>query len=321
MATSDFKYDIAFSFTQKDEELAYELFKLLKNRLSCFIYSEEQKKLGGTDGEKVFNSVFSQESRIVVLLFSKDWGKTKWTRIEETAIKNKGFDHGYEFVILIPTEKNITPPDWMPKNRIWIGLDRWGIESAASAIETRVLEFEGTIKNESISDKAARIEKDLEERRRRELILDTTAGLELAFNEVGELIKEIKRHETDIKKQTADWHFAVRDNNENGCDILSYGFYLTFQFYQKYRNTPDGAHLFIGLFKGYYDANGRATDPFSKNTEISTARFRFDINEFNQHGWSHIETRKNFITSNNLVETWIEKLIVHTTKERMRRNQ
>jgi hypothetical protein len=61
-------------------------------------------------------------------------------------------------VILIPNEKQITPPKWLPKNRLWIGLDRWGIESAAGVIEARVQEFGGKIKNETIADIAARTE-------------------------------------------------------------------------------------------------------------------------------------------------------------------
>jgi hypothetical protein len=316
----DYKYDVAFSFVQKDEPLTNHLYKLLKDRMSCFLYSEEQKKLAGRDGENIFNSVFSKESRIVVVLFSKDWGKTKWTRIEETAIKNKGFDEGYDFVILIPTEKEITPPKWLPKNRIWVGLDRWGVESAASVIEAKVIEFDGSIKSESIADKIKKTENNLIEKKKREILLDSGDGLKLAFNEVSELKKEIVQQKNQINDRVKDWHFVVRDNNQNGCDIISYGFFLTFHFYQKYSNSADGAYLMISLWNGIFDINGYAVDPFSKNELISTTRLRFDINEYNQRGWSDIETRQNFISSNRLVENWIESLIDTVAKERQARN-
>ena len=157
MLPEEFKYDVAFSFTEQDEQLAYTLYSLLKDRLSCFIYSEEQKKLAGGDGENLFNSVYSKESRVVVILFRQEYGKTKWTRIEETAIRNRGYEEGYDFVILIPTEKQVAPPKWLPKIRLWVGLERWGIESAAVVIEARVQEFGGTVKVETIAEATCRL--------------------------------------------------------------------------------------------------------------------------------------------------------------------
>lgn len=309
-------YDVAFSFTHKDETLAGQLYDLLRNRISCFIYFEEQKRLAGEDGERVFNSIFSQESRIVVILYNTEWGKTKWTRIEQTAIKNKGFDEGYDFVILIPTQKDVVFPEWLPKNKIWIDLERWGIESAASVIETRVQQFGGEIKVESVADIASRAEKAISEKKIREQLLDSGEGLKLAFNEVQEIISEVHRHESQIKSQTDSWHFLVRNNNNNGVDIISFGFFLTFQFYQKYANTSDGAHLLIALHNGTFDENGYATDPLSKNELISVGRLKFRINEFDQRGWTDIETNENFITTTMLVEHWIKELIINVTKER-----
>jgi hypothetical protein len=316
----DFKYDVAFSFVQKDESIALQLYKLLNDRIRCFIYTEEQKLLAGTDGEKTFNSVFSKESRIVVILFRKEWGNTKWTRIEETAIRNKGFEEGYDFVLLVPTEKNFTSPKWLPKNRIWIGLERWGIESAASVIEARIQEFGGTIKVASISDKAARAEQNIKDKQKREHILNSPEGLTLAFNEVKEVIFEIKKHESGIKNKVSDWHIKVRGNTINGCDIFSYGYYLTFQFHQEFSNTPDKSFLLIALYKGYFDENGYATDLSTPNKQIALTRIRFDINEFNQYGWSSTETRMNFTLTGKLVEHWFDKLITCAAEERLEGN-
>lgn len=314
MKTLNYLYDIAFSFSQKDENLATELYNLLKDRLSCFIYSEQQKRLGGNDGERVFNSVFSKESRIVVILFNCDWGNTKWTKIEETAIRNKGFDEGYDFVILIPTENNIDPPQWLPKNRIWIGLERWGIESAASVIEARVQEFGGVIKVETISDKAAKVEQELLDKRKRDQTLESPDGLSLALLELKSIEAEIIKHESEIREKTSNWHINVRPNNKNGYDILSYGYYLTFQFNQRYSNSLSGAYLSIAFFKGYFNEYGNASG--AENKRLGFTRVRFDINEFNQYGWSIIDSRKDFKSTNLLVEEWVDKLISFASKER-----
>ena len=313
----DYKYDVAFSFVQKDESLAIELFHLLNGRINCFIYTEEQKRLAGTNGEETFNSVFSKDSRIVVVLFSKEWGKTKWTRIEETAIRNKGFEEGYDFVILIPTEKGVSPPKWLPKNRIWIGLERWGIDSAASVIEARVVEFEGIIKEESIEDKVAKKDLELKENKRREQLLDSPEGLSLATTEIKKMKSEIYSKVKSIKEKVPDWHINIVDNNQRICNVNSYGFHLTFQFHQFFSNSLQKSYLTIALFKGNFDKNGYATDPFSDNKKIAHTRFQFDINKFNQNGWSRKDTRTDFKTTSTLVNEWVEKLIDYASKNRI----
>jgi len=312
----DYKYDVAFSFVQKDESIAVGLYNLLNGRINCFIYTEEQKRLAGTDGEETFNSVFSKDSRIVVVLFTKDWGKTKWTRIEETAIRNKGFEEGYDFVILIPTENGITPPKWLPKNRLWVGLERWGIESAASIIEARVVEFEGVVKEESIEEKVAKKDLELKESKKREQLLDSHEGLSLASTEIEQIKSEIYSKVESIKEKVPDWHINITDNNQRICNVNSYGYHLTFQFHQFFSNSLHDSYLTIALLKGYFDKNGNATDPFSENKKIAHTRFQFDINKFNQNGWSKKETRKDFKTTKTLVNEWIEKLIDYASKNR-----
>ena len=71
--TSIYKYEVAFSFHSKDEALAQQLSDLLSDRVSTFIYSEQQQVLAGRDGEVVFNAVFGSEARVVVVLHREEW--------------------------------------------------------------------------------------------------------------------------------------------------------------------------------------------------------------------------------------------------------
>lgn len=309
MNPEEYKYDVAFSFSQQDEQLAYTLYSLLKDRLSCFIYSEEQKKLAGGDGEQLFNSVFSKESRIVVILLRQEYGITKWTRIEETAIHNRGFDEGYDFVILIPTEKQIPPPKWLPKTRLWVGLERWGIESAAGVIEARVQEFGGIVKVETIADIAARSENTINEKRKREELLNSSESILLANIEIKNLKSIFKIQEEEIKAKTENWNIRYRENRHNGVDILSYGYMLYFHFYQQRAYATKDASLLVVIYKGYSDENGNINDPFDEHELIVSNKFRFDINDLNQKGWSLSDTRKNFMTSQKLAETWFAKFL------------
>ena len=89
----EFKYEVAFSFLQDDEQLALEIADRIRDRVSVgvFVYSERQEELVGTDGVDTFSRIFGEESRIVVVVYREGWGQTRWTRVEETAIRTRGF--------------------------------------------------------------------------------------------------------------------------------------------------------------------------------------------------------------------------------------
>lgn len=313
MNKNDYSFDIAFSFLQQDEELALNLYDLLKERLNCFIYTEQQKILAGTDGELTFNNVFSKEARIVVILHRQEWGKTKWTRIEETAIRNRGYEEGYDFVLLIPLDSKPEPPSWLPKSRLWIGLNRWGIESAASVIEARAQEMGGSIKSSSFADKISSIESGLNKQKEIEKFLESSEGRAAALNEFQRLISLFKENTEEVKSKTVNWHLHFRENQQNGIDLLSYGYTLSIQYY----TNSSEPYLFIVFFKGYTDKNGNA-DPFYPLERIDYKRYRFDINMFDQRGWSELETRRNYFTTLKVVNYWFNKLSEYATKSRMK---
>lgn len=176
MTNSDFKYDVAFSFLAEDEGLATEINDILEGRLSTFIYARRQGEIAGTNGEITFNRVFGSEARIVFVLYRKGWGETPWTRIEETAIRNRAFEEGYDFVMFAPLEKSPAVPQWLPKTQIWIGLDRWGVKGAAIAIESRVQEAGGSPREEILEVRAARLSREITKEKERKAFLNSEKG-------------------------------------------------------------------------------------------------------------------------------------------------
>ena len=93
--TDDDAFDVAISFCARDESTAKRLHDVLLGRLSVFLYSEEQRRLAGTDGEVTFNAVYGKQARLVVVLYRAEWGETPFTRYEATAIRNRAFNAGY----------------------------------------------------------------------------------------------------------------------------------------------------------------------------------------------------------------------------------
>lgn len=195
MTTQEFDYDVAISFGYKDEPFANKLYALLSGRLKVFLYSKEQEKIAGTDGEAKFNEVFGKTAKLVVVLFREAWGQSPFTRFEETAIRNRAYSEGYDFTVFIPmddSEKQKVPA-WVPKNRLYIGLERWGIDAACAVIEARFSELGGEIREESVAEIAAKVAGRIDYEDRRNKHLNNLEGVQaqrLAFDEVREKLIE-----------------------------------------------------------------------------------------------------------------------------------
>ena len=314
-----YSYDVAFSFLQQDENLAVQLNSLLKGRVKTFIYLEQQKKLAGRDGEELFNRVFSKESRIVVVLYRNNWGKTSWTKIEETAIRNRGFEFGYDFVVFIPLDKPIDVPVWLPKNRLWIGLDRWGIEGAASIIDARIQEFGGDVKIETVTDKVQRAQEEIRQSQDRLRTLTSINGLELMHNEYNSLISEFKNQLEEIRLSLKEWHLKISNNDHHGIDIRSYGYYMTIHLYTDGSYTPQNSYVYMFFCEGVFDERG-IRDPFAKYEELNIERVKFDINKQSEYGWSDKDTGENFRITSKIIDNWLSEFFDTIKKHRLKKN-
>jgi hypothetical protein len=157
MVGRSFEFDVAFSFLAQDEPLAERLHDLVSRSLTSFLYSKRQGELVGTDGEKTFNTVFGEQARLVVVLYRKGWGTTPFTRIEETAIRNRAYSEGYSFVLMIPLDQPPTTPAWLPKTSLWLDLGRFGETTAVAIIEERVRHAGGEPQPDTPERKLARL--------------------------------------------------------------------------------------------------------------------------------------------------------------------
>lgn len=202
MTGSDFKYDVAFSFLQRDEPLAMQLNDRLQDWVNTFTYTEQQKVVAGTDGEETFHRVFGKEARIVVVLYREGWGQSRWTRIEETAIRNRGHERGYRFTVFVPLEDPPKVPAWLPAAQVWVGLNRFGIDAAAAVIEARIQDSGGQVHQESIEEHAKRIERAMQFDKRREAF-QWDEGVRGAQQEFANLKKALTVRADNVKDSSS----------------------------------------------------------------------------------------------------------------------
>lgn len=305
-----YEYEVAFSFVKEDEELAIQINELLRDRLSTFIYSKKQKVVAGTDGEITFSNVFSKQSRIVIVLYRKEWGSTSWTRIEETAIRNRAFDEGYNFVLFIPLDQNKSVPQYLPKTQIWIGLDRWGIEGVASVIEARVQSIGGQVKEETLADIAARMKREKEFETKRSMLLQSTDGVTSASLEFNKLLAEIENQKNILVEN--DPTFPIGYNiKDYECYVNFGGLSIRLRWMCLYSNSLLDSKLIFEL-----QEPKRIGDPYI----YQEYNYHFDMNKSGEYGWIK-ETKSNtFKSSQKLVEELFKILFKQAELKKEREN-
>lgn len=280
--TSEYKYDVAFSFLERDEALAAELNDLLQSRVRTFLYSRKQEVLAGTDGEKRFNAVFASEARLVVVLYRVGWGESPWTRIEQTAIRNRGYDNGYDFVKFIPLDDPPSVPNWLPRAQLWIGLTRWGTAGAAGVIEARVQELGGEPHEESVADKAVRVDRSIKFAEKRKQFLRSFEGVNAANTLYESLKQEVQLEIANLNTVAPSFEYSFKSNRKEFA-ILGRGPALLVYWNYHAANSLDDAHLEITLWLGHPPWPGvRFYDPPKK---LQKFMFTFELMPSDEHCW------------------------------------
>jgi hypothetical protein len=294
-----YKYDVAFSFLADDEKLARDIASLLPNR-SVFIFSEVQEMIAGTDGIETFSDVFGRDARIVVVLYRGAWGGTKWTRIEETAIKGRLFNDGAEFLTFVHLEPSKPTPRWLPVQRLWSAIDRLGVAGAAAVIEERLRAAGGTVREETAVDAAARLRREQEAEAKRLGFLNSDRGVREAQLAADRVLDELDR--------LAPLTGLARVRVPNSLvSLFRSGFCVLAEWSAAYINTLDDSAFIVREWRGRPNVGGHTYDNLRTPQELATHRFHFDVVD-DATGWRSATAGRTF-TSEKLAE-WCVKLLL-----------
>ena len=288
MATAEtHEYDVAISFGFKDEAFATKLHDLLGGRLKVFLYSKEQEKLAGTDGEATFNEVFGKNSKLVVVLYREAWGKTPFTRFEETAIRNRAYAEGYDFTVFIPmddSEKRKVPA-WVPKNRLYVGLERWGIEGTCAAIEARFSELGGEIHEATVESLAAKAAEKLAYEDRRQKHLNSHEGVKAQRESYEEVRAKLLEGVARIQKTLPAISLSEKHQGQPGGGLifLSNPICMSVNWKLRYENVMTESPLEAMFWKGHPPWPGIMH--YEKPEQGASIRFEPDVTEDGRPAW------------------------------------
>jgi hypothetical protein len=276
-----FKYDVAFSFCQEDEPQVVELNDLVQDRFSTFLYSKRQEVLAGTDGEQSFSRVFGTEARLVVIFYRAKWGTTPFTRIEETAIRNRAYNKGYDFTLFIPRER-VQLPEWLPKTRLWYGWERYGVKGAASVIEARLAELGSMPREEGVLEHAARMNREAEFQKRRKEFLRSPDAITQSDESLSKMAAEFERLRDEMAKMGGELAMQVK---RSGLGIVVVGFQHGLSVdWRRYANSVEDCELRVTLWDAHPPFPG-VIHVFEQPNRLTTRIFHFELSHSGHGVW------------------------------------
>lgn len=252
------KYDVAFSFLYEDIGIARELADLLEPGLSTFVFDRKQEDVGGGDGMLAFARVFKSDARLTVILLRNRWGKTRWTSVEEAAIKERALDTGFRNFMMVAMEEEITVPQWVPSFMIYQHGWRESRTDTAAVIRSRAREAGAVLKEESLVEATKRRALERQRIAEREQFLRTAAGGEAGRQEAVRLMRDTVRRARELTAEIPELQFQVAQEDYEGqrplCVIQSSagesrGPGLSIIWEQPMRPSLTSAYLQVGDFE------------------------------------------------------------------------
>jgi len=307
-----FEYDVALSFCYEDEAKATEIADRLRDRVRVFLYSEQQKKLVGRDGEEEFSRVYSEKARTVAVLYRPKWGTTPFTRIEETAIRNRAFEEGYGFTTFISLDDS-SVPKWLPKPRIWLGIGREGSAGAAAILEARVVEAGGEAVEETAEDHAIRLARQVQKRLEMRNWLRGPEAMEAAVEEVDVIVETLGARTRALQEKQTTVRMELEVTRHYGAlavlrtPLAS----AIFGWTNQYSNSLEGAALTVGEYKGAFLLNRRHDETLPR---IAETQYQFAVSDTGERGWMPSRDETQFYTSASLVDHHFKRLFVQFAK-------
>jgi len=250
--------------------------------------------------------LFAEEARVVVVIYREQWGQTKWTRIEQDAIKNRAFEHGWDFLIFVIKDKLAKLPAWLPKTRLMFGLERYGIDGLASVIEERVQAEGGTVHSDSVVDYAAKLNRDIDYQHRRNGWYSSENGVKQAAEEARRLFSELERISNEITSKFPQITISF-EPRPGECVLYSRGKSLGLAWSTgMYLNTLEGSYLIVKIFLGRVSFQPYT---FSKPKLIEDTRYDIDLDRTLRLGWREQDGENRFYTSEQLADALVKRLL------------
>jgi hypothetical protein len=201
-------------------------------------------------------------------------------------------------------------PDWLPKTRLWFGLERYGQEGAAAVVERLVQEAGGVIRPETAEDKVARLARDLADEGARVKLRQSEEGVGRATDAAEVVLNEIRAITVATPGGLA---FAVT-REPRGIAVYANGVSVVMVQSNTYTNTVDHFRMVMTLWAGRPDFAGVS---YLGAKELGHRSFVPDFDRNGEVLWRG-ESSKKAMTSRQLAETAVTGLLDEIRKDSLK---
>jgi len=224
--------------------------------LSVFYFPRNQEELAGTDGLESMRQPFFADSRITVVLYREDWGKTPWTRVEATAITDSCLKRGWNHLFFVSLDSDAALPIWLPQTHVRLNYESFGLEQAVGAIKARVQEHGGELVPATALAHARVVHAEAERLRRKEELFQSQRWIsDSVLPSVAELFGEVVRLTKAINTETG---LQLRANSDaRHCGITDGRVTTHAAWSQEYSNRI--GHIKLADFETFVGIPGDTT--------------------------------------------------------------
>jgi hypothetical protein len=229
--------------------------------------------------------------------------------VEETAIKERAFEVGWDFLIVVALS-SAGAPAWLPKTKIWLGTERFGLQGAAGVIDARVQETGGESRKETARQRAERLARSNRLRKEREDWLSSREAVASATEELGILFTYLETEVAAIKglPDTPPIEFQKRPG-DTVCVVRTPFASFVLGWSQQYSNSLRYSTLVLREFDGTYffeSEGGRRGEPVTIRSEN---HFMFTLDEAGIKGWQAEEPNARFFSSSEFADDLLSRLL------------
>jgi len=302
MTAEKLKYDVAISFLSQDISLAQALYDKLCPGFEVFFFPDVQEVLAGTDGLESMRAPFRHESRLNVVLYRPNWGKTDWTAVEEIAIKESCLENSFRNIFFYVIESTHILPKWLPDTHIYFSASHYSLDEAVGAIKARVQDRGGEFKSLTPIRKAELTRAEGEYQRARKC-MSSEEGRTQIFSRVKELFDEICKHCDDVNAgghAHIEYQVHLQDSEvDQICTLDGPRVGMIVIWHQRFSNTLDQAFLGVREFSenmiipvGYIR--------YEQPDMVGETKYDPEMSRAREYGWKSRDGKDRFLSSKEL---------------------
>ncbi len=302
------KYDVAISLLERDLPLAKQISAKLEGQFTAFLYSESQKDIAFRDGAELLSRIYKTESRAVLILLRRDWGTTRWTKVEKEAILSRRVETTASFLLVVPMEP-MPIPDWVPTQYIYQEFEKWGLETLIGSMRAKIKDLGGEIRELTPMDLALKQKTAREwksERERRLLGSDATTAIERETSDLYARIQQcMKEIAPTIQGRPMEFEQIQRTVN-----IVKYPCCVRINQYEQTYDTVLVRRISVQEYDGVLGLYGPRSNSFEP-TETRREDYGIDVDQSGNWFWRDVSTNDE-LTTLRLADRIISSLLSRT---------